>query len=147
MSDNNYGYCNYCGEYRLLRWNGGYCSKKCYEQSGQQEIDAQEEADYQALWYSRTDFFSVVKRALLLGIQWVVIYFLMVWAYQSSNKSPGPLFELMFSIPFLVMTGFFFIVSIVQNILGNPKGRYARKLIFYGPQILMVVAFILCIKQ
>ena len=30
MSDGDYGYCEYCGSYRPLRYSHKYCSKRCY---------------------------------------------------------------------------------------------------------------------
>lgn len=146
MSD-KYGYCNYCGKYRPLHWNGGYCSQKCYVESGQQETDTQEEADYQSLWYSRTDFFSVVKRTILLGIQWFVIYFLMIWGFQSLEKSPNAILGIMFDVPFFTMVILFFVISLIQNFIANKKGEFTRKVIFYGPQILVVILFIMSIRS
>lgn len=55
MSENNYGYCNYCGKYRPLKWNGEYCSEKCYCESGQKEQDIIDSEERYELWYYRDD--------------------------------------------------------------------------------------------
>ena len=74
MSENNYGYCNYCGKYRPLKWNGGYCSEKCYCESGQQEQDTIDEERYQLMWYYRDDVVAFIFRTIVMSIGWMIYY-------------------------------------------------------------------------
>ena len=71
MSESNYGYCNYCGKYRPLKWNGGYCSEKCYCESGQKEQDIIDSEERYELWYYRDDVGAFIYRSIVMSIGWL----------------------------------------------------------------------------
>lgn len=72
MSESNYGYCNYCGKYRPLKWNGGYCSEKCYCESGQKEQDIIDSEERYELWYYRDDVGAFIYRSIVMSIGWLI---------------------------------------------------------------------------
>lgn len=149
MSDR--GYCNYCGKYRPLTYNGGYCCKKCYVESGQQESDSISEANYQDTWYYSTSKSSIIKRTVLLTIQWSVIYLFcyaaMEWNMDALSNLPSFLVFILSPLPLLYMPIIFLVISLVQNIIANPKGPTLRKVIFYLPQVLMFAGTLVAIKS
>lgn len=72
MSESNYGYCNYCGKYRPLKWNGGYCSEKCYCESGQKKQDIIDSEERYELWYYRDDVGAFIYRTIVMSIGWLI---------------------------------------------------------------------------
>lgn len=79
MANNKYGYCNYCGKYRPLRFNGGYCTQQCYKESGQSVRDVRNEiarrADVETIWYTSNSLRSHLYRIVLCAIVWTVLGF------------------------------------------------------------------------
>lgn len=141
MSENNYGYCNYCGKYRPLKWNGGYCSEKCYCESGQQEQDTIDEERYQLMWYYRDDVVAFIFRTIVMSIGWM-IYYLIVAQVCIKFKLVGlERFLWIFQFPPTVIIPV--VLAIVQNIIVRGKGESFRKFIKYGIPIVLSIAIII----
>ena len=141
MSENNYGYCNYCGKYRSLKWNGGYCSEKCYCESGQQEQDTIDEERYQLMWYYRDDVVAFIFRTIVMSIGWM-IYYLIVAQVCIKFKLVGlTRFLAIFQFPSNVIIPV--VLAIVQNIIVRGKGESFRKFIKYGIPIVLSIAIII----
>lgn len=141
MSENNYGYCNYCGKYRPLKWNGGYCSEKCYCESGQQEQDTIDEERYQLMWYYRDDVVAFIFRTIVMSIGWM-IYYLIVAQVCIKFKLVGlTRFLAIFQFPSNVIIPV--VLAIVQNIIVRGKGKSFRWFIQFGIPIGGSIAIII----
>lgn len=138
MSDKNYGHCNYCGKYRPLTWNGGYCSERCYKKSGQQDQDTADEISYQMLWYYRDDLSAVIFRTIIMSIGWNIFYYSILGILRD-NAQTALVNALTIPTP-LVMIGITVVVSIVQNLIERGKGKSFRWFIQFGIPILLLIA-------
>lgn len=141
MSENNYGYCNYCGEYRPLKWNGGYCSKKCYCESGQQEQDAIDEERYQLMWYYRDDVGAFIFRSIVMSISWMIYYLIVAQVCMKFNLVGLARFLAIFQFPSNVIIPV--VLAIVQNIIVRGKGKSFRWFIQFGIPIGLSIAIII----
>ena len=130
MSNSEYDYCNYCGRYRPLKYSGGYCSRKCYEESGQAEQDAIHSAEVDALWYERDDMKAIIIRTLYMSAGWFILY--MFGLFISVGRHLVKLGKILGSPPWAVILGGIIGFSILQNIIMKNKGKRFRCIILYG---------------
>lgn len=138
MSQNNYGYCNYCGRYRPLKYNGGYCSEQCYCESGQQEQDIIKQQQLDELLFERNDLGAFIQRTIWMFACWVILRVIMGYVFYPNNIAG--LAKLILSIPFPYNLIFLGIISLVQNILMQGKGKKFRIFIIYGIPIILIIA-------
>ena len=133
MSEYEYGNCNYCGSYRPLKYHGGYCSLKCYKNSGQQEADETHSENVDNLWYYRDDLMAIIIRTLYMTAGWTL--FLCIWIGRcQTSVHISDLWIL------LVISGLF---SILQNIIMRNRGKFFRCIILYGlPIIFFILLYI-----
>lgn len=118
MSDGDYGYCEYCGSYRPLRYSHKYCSKRCYIDSGQEERDIQADADREQIWYGSNSLRSHLFRIACCALLWIMagIFALIVAAFFSDSLATDlvSLFLNAGLIPWAIVV---LLVSLVQDIL------------------------------
>lgn len=138
MSDKNYGHCNYCGKYRPLTWNGGYCSERCYKKSGQQDQDTADEISYQMLWYYRDDLSAVIFRTIIMSIGWNIFYYSMLGILRDNSQTA--LVDVLTIPTPLVMIGITIVVSVIQNLMERGKSKAFRWFIQFGIPILLLIA-------
>jgi hypothetical protein len=138
MSQNNYGYCNYCGRYRPLKYHGGYCSEQCYCESGQQEQDIIKQEKLKELLFERNDLGAFIQRTIRMFACWVILYIIMAHVFGPNNIAG--LAKLILSIPYPYNLIFLGIISLVQNILMQGKGKNFRIFIIYGIPIILIIA-------
>ncbi len=143
MSD-NYGQCKYCGMYRQLNYGDGYCSERCYAQSGQQTIDEEREAaitaEREGLWYYRDDFFAVAFRTLVMTICWGCFIEIITYVINLGIKNKGWTISPLPNLGIVIETMMGFVVSIIQNIIMRHKGKVFRCIILYGIPIAIFVS-------
>lgn len=141
MSENNYGYCNYCGKYRPLKWNGEYCSEKCYCESGQKEQDIIDSEERYELWYYRDDVGAFIYRSIVMSIGWMIYYLIVAQVCMKFNLVGLARFLAIFQFPSNVIIPV--VLAIVQNIIVRGKGESFRKFIKYGIPIVLSIAIII----
>lgn len=140
MSESNYGYCNYCGKYRPLKWNGGYCSEKCYCESGQKKQDIIDSEERYELWYYRDDVGAFIYRTIVMSIGWLIYMIGAKW-FMEGNPERLERFLWIFQFPPTVIIPV--VLAIVQNIIVRGKGESFRKFIKYGIPIVLSIAIII----
>lgn len=140
MSENNYGYCNYCGKYRPLKWNGGYCSEKRYCESGQKEQDIIDSEERYELWYYRDDVGAFIYRSIVMSIGWLTYMIGAKW-FMEGNPERLERFLWIFQFPSNVIIPV--VLAIVQNIIVRGKGKSFRWFIQFGIPIGLSIAIII----
>lgn len=145
MAQYDYGYCNYCGEYRPLRYKGGYCSKKCYCDSGQQEQDTIDEENYQLMWYYRDDLGAFLFRTVVMSVGWIIYYLLVAKICLNFKLIRLAKFLAFFQFPFNMIVPV--VLAIVQNIVVRGKGKAFRWFIQFGIPIGLSIPIILTIYK
>ena len=145
MAQEDYGYCNYCGEYRPLKWKGGYCSKKCYCESGQQEQDRIDEENYQLMWYYRDDLRAFIFRTIVMTIGWEIYYLIIAKICIRFNLVGLGKFLAIFIFPINMIVPL--VLAILQNIIVRKKGKAFRWFIQFGIPIGLAIPVILKIYK
>lgn len=150
MADYEYGHCGYCGKYRPMKWNGGYCSQRCYKMSGQSSRDAQNARDVEALWYEDDDIFSAGFRTIVMTIGWTLfLFFFSMWMNNAVKGGYG-IVGIANALDALINKPVWFVpviacavISIIQNIIVRGKDKGFRCFIYYGiPAIFAVLTVV-----
>ena len=144
MSDYKWGHCEYCGRYRPLKWNGGYCSEWCYDKSGQGERDAKNAAWRHAIMYERDDFAAVRWRTSWMAVYWFLLTLLMQYIQKVKDIPGGPFLFIwrvansLGGIPGIIMLLIVgAVVSLLQNFMMRGRGENFRRFIMVGIPVIV----------